>query len=112
MEQLEQLKGFFEAASDDPRITPAHISLFMALYHAWRNNDCKNPVAVFKNDVMRFSKISGRTTYQKCIQELHDYGYIEYQPSFNHFLGSLVSLCSYPQCIATIQTKLKPCSTT
>jgi hypothetical protein len=42
--------------------------------------------------VMNRAKINGRTTYQKYIQDLHQFGYIGYTPSYNHFLGSLISM--------------------
>ena len=41
---------------------------------------------------MRISKISAKATYHKCIKDLHNFGYIQYLPSFNPFKGSLVYL--------------------
>ena len=41
---------------------------------------------------MLHAKICARSTYYKCLQELYDYGYIKYIPSFNLYLGSLVYL--------------------
>ncbi|MBN8876822.1 MAG: hypothetical protein J0I32_04695 [Sphingobacteriales bacterium] len=105
MEAIQHLRGFFEAIAEDPRITPTHISLYCALFHYWLQKGCVNPVTIIRNEVMNVSKISGRTTYQKYIQELQEYGYIKYEPSFNHFLGSLISLPSYPECVARIITK-------
>jgi hypothetical protein len=105
MEPTDQLFGFLEAAADDPKLTPAHISLYAALVYAWRRNGSQNPVSVMRTEVMRRSKIAGRTTYAKCIQELHHYGYIRYIPSFNHFLGSLVYLAGFPECVARIQVE-------
>jgi hypothetical protein len=85
-----ELINFFTSIQEDPRINTVHISLFMAIVHHWNKNDCKNPIRVFGKDLMQLAKISGVATYHKSIRELHEYGYIKYIPSFNHFSGSLI----------------------
>ena len=76
------LTGFFSAVESDHRITTVHISLYMALLHLRLLYGTANPVVVKRSKLLLLSKTS-RTTYQKCIKELHEYGYIEYMPSFN-----------------------------
>lgn len=87
-----EINKFFKTIIDDSRISPVHISLFMAIMQHWDNNDEKKPVCVFSKDLMRLAKISGVATYHRSIKELHEYGYIIYEPSYNHFVGSLISL--------------------
>ncbi len=41
---------------------------------------------------MEVAKISGLATYHKCIKDLHDYGYIQYEPSYNPAVSSQVYL--------------------
>lgn len=41
---------------------------------------------------MKTAKISARHTYNKCINGLHEYGYIQYIPSSDAFSGSSVYL--------------------
>jgi hypothetical protein len=41
---------------------------------------------------MELCKISASSTYHKTIRELHEFGYIEYRPSFNHNKRSLIRL--------------------
>jgi hypothetical protein len=89
---MEKMQLFLKEACEDSKLTPAHISLYVALVFCWQQNGHLHPVTIHRNEVMRLAKISGRTTYQKCIRELQAYGYIKYIPSFNHFLGSLVYL--------------------
>jgi hypothetical protein len=103
MESIQQLWDFMDVAADDAKLTSGHLSLYAALVYTWHRNGLQNPVSIHRPDIMRLSKIAGRTTYQKCISELHQYGYIRYIPSFNHYLGSLVYLAGFPQCIAHIQ---------
>jgi len=88
--QIELVSNFIESVKEDPRINTAHISLYVSLVSYWYANSQKNPLCVFSRDIMPVCKISGPATYHRSIRELHEYGYIKYVPSFNHFLGSLV----------------------
>ncbi len=92
MNLIPELIAFFTAIREDPRINPVHISLFMAIMQHWNDNNCKSPICVFSRDLMQLAKISGVATYHRSIRELDEYGYIKYEPSYNHFLGSLVYL--------------------
>lgn len=80
------------AALDDPRITTQHISLYAALLNLLHERKGENPLYVFRKDLMPVSKISGRATFYRTIKELHEYGYIDYTPSYNHFLGNMIRL--------------------
>jgi hypothetical protein len=86
---MSEISGFFDAIRDDNRIGPTHISLFMAIVYYWVKNDCKNPVCIFSRDLMQLAKISGLSTYYKSVGQLNNYKYIRYEPSKNHFSGSL-----------------------
>ncbi len=90
MNGIQQLSGFAQAAAEDNRLLPTHISLYIALFLQWDENGCKNPVVVNRNKIMHVSKILGRSTYQRCIKQLVSYGYINYKPSFNRFESSQV----------------------
>jgi hypothetical protein len=46
---------------------------------------------------MRISKISSKATYHKCLRNLHDLGYINYQPSYNPFKGSHVVMFNFSE---------------
>ena len=41
---------------------------------------------------MEAAKINGLATYHKCIRELHEYGYIDYHPSYNAAICSQVTM--------------------
>lgn len=86
---LPALTGFFAASGQDERISPLHICVYMALFEYWNQNNFQNPVSVTRQRVMQAAKIR-RTTYHKCMKELHEYGYIQYVPSYHPVLGSLV----------------------
>lgn len=84
------LQGFLKGIEEDVRITTAHISVYMALWKKWGEQDYKQPVSFFRTELIPVCKISSLNTYHKIIRQLHEYGYIKYVPSYNHFLGSLV----------------------
>jgi len=88
---LKQMIGFFIKASSDHRIGPQHVAIYMALFQQWCVNECNNPISISKNNLMEIAKIR-RTTYHKCMKELHEYGYIKYLPSYHPVLGSVVHL--------------------
>ena len=87
---VELIRCFMKAIKDDPRISAYHISLYAALVIQWEQKRFEDPLQVFSHEVMPLCKISGTATYHRTIRELHEFGYIKYVPSYNHFLGSLV----------------------
>lgn len=47
-----------------------------------------------REELMKRSKITGRTTYQRCLRELQAAGYIRYEPTFNRFENARISVTS------------------
>lgn len=95
MNYILQLSGFFQKVAVDNRLNPNHVSLYMAVFQLWNAERFQNPVTISRQELMRISKISAKATYHKCIKELHNFGYIQYIPSYNPFKGSLVYLFDF-----------------
>lgn len=91
------LSAFYDAILNDARISPAHISLYIALFQKWSVNGYENPVAFTSREIMPMAKIDSRATYHKCLQDLVESGYFRYIPSCNPFLKSL----AFMDCAAT-----------
>lgn len=85
-----EISKFFRAIKQDSRINPIHISLFMAVIQRWEIDGFKTPICVFSHELMTLAKISSTRTYHRTIRELHEYGYLNYIPSFNRLTGSLI----------------------
>lgn len=87
---MEQLADFYEAIADNARIGTSHICLYMALCNAvgFVNGEL---IEVNRNRLMQNARIS-RKTYNKCMNELQEYGYIRYEPSLNPSRQSRVYL--------------------
>lgn len=96
MQNHKHLDYFFDRVIQEKALTPSHISLYMALLLCWQHNEFKNPVSITQKDIMLLSKIASKTTYHKCIKLLHSLGLIHYQPSFNPFKGSQITIPKPP----------------
>lgn len=81
MEWAVCVAAFYEKSSADNRISPVHISLYFALLAeaCGSGMDLIIPVRDF---FMARSKVCSTVTYHRCLRELHEYGYINYRPSF------------------------------
>lgn len=87
---MDILHSFLSAIEDDSRITTAHISVYVSLWKKWKDSGAVGPLSFFRSEVEALCKISSYNTFHRAIRQLHEYGYIQYVPSYNHFLGSLV----------------------
>ena len=92
MEQILELTWFYKVIMNDARIGTSHISLYMALFQSWNLNAFCSPVSINRQEVMKLAKVSSSATYHKCMRDLVAYGYINYIPSHNPSIRSLVFL--------------------
>ncbi len=92
MELFPPLSGFYNAIANDSRIGTTHISLYMALLQQWNLSGGLNPVKISRSEIMKIAKINARQTYNRCINNLKEFGYIKYEPSSNGSVQSLVIL--------------------
>lgn len=81
--------------SEDPNISPYHISVYNALFQIWNECYFDTDLSINRNDVMKLSKIGNANTYTRVLKELEKYGYIKYYPSFNPLIGSKVTIIRY-----------------
>jgi len=92
LEAFRPLAGFFDAIRNDGRISITHIGIYAALVQYWQEHDFINPMEAFSYEIMKLAKISASTTYHKCVRDLHDFGYIYYEPSFKRNRRSKLKL--------------------
>jgi len=77
---------------DDQRISPWHISLYIALFQIWNSVRFKGEINIRREELMSLSKIGSANTYTKCLKQLNDWGYIKYTPSKSRFISSKVHM--------------------
>jgi len=92
METPNQLGRFISSVASDERLKPTHVSLYVALCHAWITSRFQQCYNVSRRQLMMLSRIRSKTTYHKTISELIEMGYISYRPSYHPVKGSSVSL--------------------
>ena len=95
MNYIRHLNAVMIRFTEDDRLRPSHISLYLALFQLWNANRFRNPISISRTEVMRISKIGSMVTYHKCLKHLHEYEYLEYLPSFNPLVGSQVNLYTF-----------------
>ena len=92
---IKHLNAVFLQFSKDSRLNPTHISLYVALFQLWNNYHFPNDFYVNRDEVMQYSKIGSKTTYHRCIKELHHWKYLLYAPSHNPFHGSKIKMFNF-----------------
>ena len=91
MESIQQLTDFYDTIASDPRIGVSHICVYTALLHELGTTLSGPPLYINRDNMLRKAKMC-RKTYQKCMKELQEYGYIRYEPSPNPLIGALIHL--------------------
>jgi len=92
MNYIRHLNGFFNRVVQEDRLNPTHISLYLSLFQVWNLNRFENPISISRSEMMKVSKICANATYHKVMKDLHNFGFIQYKPSYNPFRGSEVVL--------------------
>ncbi|MGV8829008.1 MAG: hypothetical protein ACWA6U_11875 [Breznakibacter sp.] len=75
---MNELFALFDV---DNRITVYHTALYLALFRLWNANHFVSPLRINRAIIMKMSKISSTKTYSKTIEELSQWGYVEYSPT-------------------------------
>lgn len=83
---------FFKIVYEDDRLSPYHVSLYMAIFQFWNYNRFKETFSAASGELMQLSKVKSKSTYSKCLNELNDWKYIIYSPSNNPFIKSTFNL--------------------
>ena len=94
MNYIKHLTGFFNCIAVEKSLNPTHISLYITIFQCWNINRFKNPIAITRDEMMRGSKISSTATFHKCIKDLQRLGYLDYNPSFNPYSGTSITIHS------------------
>jgi len=95
MNYIKHLSGFFDRVAADDCLNPSHITMYLGLFQIWNANRFRNPISIARSELMRLSKVSAKSTYHKCLKDLHQLGYLQYLPSTNPLKGSKVYLFNF-----------------
>jgi hypothetical protein len=92
MNYIKHLNKIMEMFYSDQRINSNHISIYLALFKHCNDNRFENPFPINRQEIMQASKITSFSTYTKCLQQLHGWGFLEYKTSNNPNMGTQIKL--------------------
>ena len=92
MNYIKLLNAAFEKFYFDDRLNPTHISLYMALFQEWNSSRFMEEFYVNRRELMSVAKIGSKSTYHRCIVDLHAWEYLSYFPSNNPYKGSKIKM--------------------
>src|ERR1035437_85616 len=92
MNYIKHLNVFYSLISKDNRLSASHLSLYMALFQYWNYNRFKAGFPVYRENIMRLSKIGSKNTYHKCLKELHQAKYIFCHPGYSKYQPLKISI--------------------
>lgn len=87
---MPSLTQFLIPVTQDNRLQPSHLCLYISMFSLWERSRFNTPFRISRRQLMKLSKIKSTATYHKCIRELVSFGYINYESSYNHFMGSQI----------------------
>jgi hypothetical protein len=82
----------YRRISADERAQLSHIVLYVNLLAYWQEQNYQNPLAITREKLMSTARIKSKVTYHKCIRELSVFGYIDYNPSYDPYRSSSVTI--------------------
>ena len=89
------LNSFFLKLSHDKRLNATHVSMYVVLFYQWNNARFSDEFYINRNEIMSLSRIGSKGTYHKCINDLHEWQYLEYLPSYNPQIGSSIKMFNF-----------------
>lgn len=95
MNYITHLNAVFQRFSLDSRLKTTHISLYMALFQRWNFHRFKSIFFIERRELMNLAKIKSKSSYHRCINQLHDWNYIYYIPSHNPYKGSRIKMLEF-----------------
>lgn len=92
MVDLEKLIAYIEYCEKDDRLKMTHVSFIMALIFCWIKSGQQNSFKITRRLIMNIARIRSTATYHRCVEDLSEFGYFEYEPSFNPQKATTVTI--------------------
>jgi hypothetical protein len=92
MPQTYIISELYGKMTEDPRVTVWHISLYVTMLILWQQAGFERQVKISRKKLMTKAHFGSITTYHKCINQLCDFGYILYRPTYDCYSGSVIEI--------------------
>jgi len=92
---VKHMNAAISRMAEDERLSTSHVSLYCALFYCWNKNRFRIPMYLNRDDVRQIARIGSMKLYYKCMQNLHTWGYIRYEPSRSFLHPSKVHMIRF-----------------
>lgn len=72
-----------------------HISVYNSLFLLWNETGFKDEFRIIRDDVMTIAKVGSANTYTKILKDLEKMKFIQYKPSYNPLIPSVVKIYNF-----------------
>ncbi|MEO2127101.1 MAG: hypothetical protein ABGW91_02970 [Christiangramia sp.] len=107
MNYIRHLNEVFSLFDKDDRLNPSHISLYMALFQEWNSSRFSRGFWINRREMMNAAKIGAKSTYHRCIWDLHNWNYLVYIPSNNPYKGSKINMSVFGTTAAPVEEQCR-----
>ncbi|SEV91234.1 hypothetical protein SAMN05428988_0379 [Chitinophaga sp. YR573] len=83
MNYILHMQNFYYLVERDRRLKPLHITLYIALFNTWNKYHFTPVFRISRDLLMNGSRIGNKNTFAKMLKQLHEFGYIIYQPELH-----------------------------
>src|SRR5690606_19855727 len=90
--EIGSFKEYLFIIARDNRLSVWHMAVLFAIMQLAGSEIFGETIYISRSKVMRLSHIKSAMTYHRCIDQLQEYGYIFYMPSYHPGEGSRVLL--------------------
>jgi len=90
--EIGSFREYLFMLARDKRLTVWNISVLFAIMQLAKEDIFGTTIFISRSKVMRLARIKSAMTYHKCMDQLQEYGYIFYMPSYHPGEGSRVHL--------------------
>lgn len=92
MNYIIHLNAFLDKAAKEKWMVSYHYSLYMALFNTWNKLGFRKTFHIRRDEIMSAAKIKAKSTYYRCIKELHAHQYLVYYPSAQRQCPATISM--------------------
>ncbi|RPD39350.1 hypothetical protein EG028_19690 [Chitinophaga barathri] len=76
----------------DKRLNIYHLILLLTIFNRWKAENERGNITISRRQMMKATLIASITTYHKYMNDLVQFGYIIYQPSYHPRNATVVRL--------------------
>lgn len=100
MNYVRHLNHWFELIIANQEVRPTHITLYFVLFQLWNTSRFADSFSINRHEMINLSKLGSKSTYSRCMSDLHQWGWIQYKPSTNKYGVSTISMFKWENMVS------------